>query len=119
MTTERRAFTVILEKEKDGSFSAYCPALPGCVSQGDNRVEALQNIKEAISLVLNVLDDEAEGGHIPPRKGKNPKSPPPYPETPDLIAEDMKVILEYREKDGLTYDGVFLERVDFTIRAHV
>ncbi len=119
MTTARRAFTVILEKEKDGGFSAYCPALPGCVSQGDDCVEALRNIKEAISLVLNVLDDEAVGRHIPLRKDQRPKSPPPYPETPALIAEEMRLILEYREKDGLPYGGVYLERVDLTVGVHV
>ena len=119
MTTDRRAFTVILEKEKGGGFSAYCPALPGCVSQGDDHVEAMRNIKEAISLVLNVLDVETAGRRIPLRKDQSPKSPPPYPETPALIAEEMRIILEYREKDGLPYDGVYLERVALTVGAHV
>lgn len=34
-------YTVILESEEDGGFVASVPALPGCVSQGDNRAEAL------------------------------------------------------------------------------
>ena len=50
-------FTVILEQENDGGYSAYCPALPGCVSQGDDLNSAMDNIKEAIELVLEVTDD--------------------------------------------------------------
>ncbi len=116
MTTERRAFTVILEKEKDGGFSAYCPALPGCVSQGDDWAEVMQNIKEAISLVMKVLDDEAAGRDVHVRKSQDPKSASPYPETPTLIAEEMRVILAGREKDGLPFDSVYIECVDLSDR---
>jgi len=41
-------YTVILEKEADGGFVASVLMLPGCVSQGDTREEALANIREAI-----------------------------------------------------------------------
>jgi antitoxin HicB len=37
-----------VEQEEDGGYVASAPALPGCVSQGDNRTEALNNIREAI-----------------------------------------------------------------------
>jgi predicted RNase H-like HicB family nuclease len=40
-------YTVILEQEPDGGFVASVPALPGCVSWGDNRAQALRNIREA------------------------------------------------------------------------
>ena len=40
-------FTVILEPESIG-YSIHCPALPGCISQGDSRDEAMANIREAI-----------------------------------------------------------------------
>jgi antitoxin HicB len=43
-----RDYRVILEPELDGGFSVWVPALPGCVSQGDNLEEALGNIREAI-----------------------------------------------------------------------
>jgi len=46
----RYGYTVILEQEPDGGYVVSVPALPGCVSQGDTREEALQNIKEAIEL---------------------------------------------------------------------
>ncbi len=42
-----RDYRVILEPDEDG-FSVWVPALPGCVSQGDTREEALANIREAI-----------------------------------------------------------------------
>ena len=40
-------YTVILQKEEDGGYVATVPVLPGCVSQGDTREEALKNIEEA------------------------------------------------------------------------
>lgn len=41
-------FLVTLEEDEDGFIVAECPALPGCVSQGKTREEALANIEEAI-----------------------------------------------------------------------
>ena len=43
-------YTVVLEREADGGYSASVPALPGCHSQGDTRAEALANIREAMEL---------------------------------------------------------------------
>ena len=45
-------FNVTLEKAEDGWIVAECPALPGCVSQGKDEKEALENIKEAITAWL-------------------------------------------------------------------
>jgi predicted RNase H-like HicB family nuclease len=45
-------YTVVLEQEADGGYVASVPALPGCVSQGDNRAQALGNIREAITLYI-------------------------------------------------------------------
>jgi predicted RNase H-like HicB family nuclease len=53
-------YTVILEQEDDGGYVASVPALPGCVSQGDNRDEALANIQEAITLYLDDCVDAGE-----------------------------------------------------------
>ena len=39
--------TIVLEKQDEGGYTAYVPSLPGCVSQGETREEALKNIKEA------------------------------------------------------------------------
>lgn len=52
-------FHVVLEKAEDGWIVAECPALPGCVSQGTDEKEALENIKEAITAWLWAEDQKA------------------------------------------------------------
>jgi predicted RNase H-like HicB family nuclease len=52
-------FHVDLEKAEDGWIVAECPALPGCVSQGKDEQEALENIKEAIQAWLWAEDQKA------------------------------------------------------------
>jgi len=52
-------FHVNLEKAEDGWIVAECPALPGCVSQGLDEKEALENIKEAITAWLWAEDQKA------------------------------------------------------------
>jgi predicted RNase H-like HicB family nuclease len=47
-------FMATLERDEDGVWVAECPAIPGCVSQGQTREEALANVKEAIALCLEV-----------------------------------------------------------------
>ena len=44
--------TVILEIQEEGGFTVYVPSLPGCISQGESKEEAVKNIKEAIELWL-------------------------------------------------------------------
>ncbi|MFQ5750217.1 MAG: type II toxin-antitoxin system HicB family antitoxin [Planctomycetota bacterium] len=51
---------IILEPSEDGGYTATVPALPGCISEGDSREEALQNIKEAIALYLEPVDDDED-----------------------------------------------------------
>lgn len=46
--------TVTVVPDEDGVFVAECPAIPGCISQGKTEQEALENIKEAIELCLEV-----------------------------------------------------------------
>ncbi len=48
-------YTVLLEKESDGGYHAFCPILKGCHSQGDTFEEAIENITEAIELYLESL----------------------------------------------------------------
>lgn len=48
-------YTVLLEKEEDGGYHAFCPMLKGCHSQGDTIEEAIANITEAIELYLESL----------------------------------------------------------------
>ena len=61
-------YTVVLEREEDGGYVASVPALPGCVSQGDGRAEALANIREAIALYIE--DCRAAGDPVPTEAGK-------------------------------------------------
>lgn len=49
---------VLLFRDEDGGWVVECPSLPGCISQGDTREEAIVNIKEAIELYIEVLQDE-------------------------------------------------------------
>ena len=45
-------FTVTIDRDEDGVWVAECPAIPGCVSQGETKDEAVVNIREAIALCL-------------------------------------------------------------------
>lgn len=48
-------YKVVVEPQKEGGYTVYVPALPGCVSQGETVEEALANIKEAIEVYLESL----------------------------------------------------------------
>lgn len=47
-------FNVTLDRDEDGVWVVECPAIPGCVSQGQTREEAMENIEDAIRLCLEV-----------------------------------------------------------------
>lgn len=49
---------VVLEPSEEGGFTAYVPSLPGCISEGASREDALKNIKEAVDLYLEPVDDD-------------------------------------------------------------
>jgi predicted RNase H-like HicB family nuclease len=51
---ESRPIYAVFERESDGGFCVSVPSLPGCFSQGDNFEETLANIREAITLYLEV-----------------------------------------------------------------
>jgi predicted RNase H-like HicB family nuclease len=61
-------YTVVLEQEGDGGYVAIVPALPGCVSQGDDRAEALANVREAIELYIE--DCREAGDPVPTEIGR-------------------------------------------------
>jgi len=79
-------FTVVLEPEADGGFSVVCPAIPGCVSQGESLNEALGNIREAILGCLEVIRDEHMADPV---------------ETPEIIAKEVEECLQDRADEGL------------------
>jgi len=49
---------IVLEPSEEGGYTAFVPSLPGCISEGDSREEALVNIKEAIKLYLEPTEDD-------------------------------------------------------------
>ncbi len=49
---------VILEPSDEGGYTIYVPALPGCISEGDNIDEALENIQQAIELYLEPVEKD-------------------------------------------------------------
>jgi predicted RNase H-like HicB family nuclease len=49
--------TVVLEPGGEGGYTIYVPSLPGCISEGDTKEEALTNIGEAIQLYLEPVED--------------------------------------------------------------
>ena len=64
-------YRIFIEQEEDGYFVVECPSLPGCVSQGKTRKEALHNIKDAVE------------GYLESMKKHNEPVPPPIEE--DII----------------------------------
>ncbi len=51
-------YTVIIEQGRESGYVVYCPALKGCVSQGETRKEALNNIKEAMEVYIEALVED-------------------------------------------------------------
>lgn len=52
---------VVLEPSEEGGLTVYVPSLPGCISEGDSEGQTLQNIREAIELYLEPMDDDLAG----------------------------------------------------------
>jgi predicted RNase H-like HicB family nuclease len=57
-------YTVVLRQESDGGFVVTVPSLPGCVTQGDSRQDALKNIEEALEVYIEDVRDAGEP--VPP-----------------------------------------------------
>jgi len=55
---------IVLDEQKEGGYTIYVPALPGCISEGDTVEEAINNIKEAIELYLDADIKNTNGGKI-------------------------------------------------------
>ena len=51
-------FIITIDRDEDGVWIAECPAIPGCVSQGATRDEAVKNVQEAISICLEVRAEQ-------------------------------------------------------------
>jgi antitoxin HicB len=57
-------YRIIIERDEDGAFVVECPSLPGCISQGTTRKEAIENVQDAIRGYLESLHKHDEP--IPP-----------------------------------------------------
>jgi predicted RNase H-like HicB family nuclease len=57
--TNNMQLRVVLEASDEGGYTVLVPSLPGCISEGDTREEALRNIKETIALYLEPVEDDA------------------------------------------------------------
>jgi len=51
---------IVLEQSEEGGFTVYVPSLPGCISEGETEEEALKNIREAIELYLEDIEDQIQ-----------------------------------------------------------
>jgi predicted RNase H-like HicB family nuclease len=56
-----REFTVIIERGEDGYYIGTVPELKGCHTQGKTLDELMENVKEAVQLCLEVLEEEEKG----------------------------------------------------------
>ncbi len=100
-------FIVILEQDERGVFAVHCPAVQ-CSSQGDDRAEALVMIVDAIQGMLEVYEEDKES---------NPSLIPlPMAETPELISDEVREILEFRVECELP---MILEIVEVIVPARV
>lgn len=52
------SYPVVLDKNEDGRWTVSCPILPGCISEGDTKEQALSHIKDAIHLYLRAVKKE-------------------------------------------------------------
>lgn len=73
-------FRVVIEQDEDGKFIASCPTLPGCVSDGDTRAEALGNMKDAMEGYLASVVKSGD--------------PLPTPLSEEIVEVDMRRIEE-------------------------
>jgi len=51
---------VLLEPSEEGGYTALVPSLPGCISEGRSKKEAMKNIREAIELYLEPVEDDLQ-----------------------------------------------------------
>jgi predicted RNase H-like HicB family nuclease len=56
-------YSVVINKTEHG-FDVHCPALPGCHSQGDTFEEAIENIKDAITAYLRMIEEETKDSTV-------------------------------------------------------
>jgi antitoxin HicB len=58
--SKNRTYRIVLRKEPEGAYTAFVPALPGCITWGENVDHALEMVKDAITGYIAVLEEEGE-----------------------------------------------------------
>ena len=109
MDAGAQKFIVILEQEEDGHFVVHCPAMV-CASMGDDREEALEMIVDAIQGLLEVMADENC------RRMNPAMMTEPLEETPTLLSEELREILDVRAEYG---QPLLVEFAEVTVPATV
>ena len=107
MDEREQKFTVILEQDDRGLFAVHCPAVQ-CSSQGHDRTEALEMIVECIQIMLDEY-----------KKTKDSNLsliPLPLAETPELISNELREVLEFRVEYEMP---MALEIVEVVVPAQV
>jgi antitoxin HicB len=58
--SKNRTYRIVLRKEPEGTYTAFVPSLPGCITWGETVEHALEMVKDAITGYIEVLKDEGE-----------------------------------------------------------
>jgi len=81
-----KGYTVILSPDPvEGGYTVTCPAMPGAITEGNSREEALRAIAEVMALWLEVAAEHGEQ---------------PLDETPELLAEEVAHVFRFRAEEG-------------------
>ena len=81
-----QSFTVVLSPDPNaGGYSVSVPAVPGALSEGNSRDEALANVREAVEGILELMHTQGIE---------------PQPETPQIVAAEVERILGFRAEEG-------------------
>jgi len=112
-----KGYEVVLHKEKVGGYWVEAPALPGCLTQGKNREDALRNMKEAMELYLEVKrEDEIRGAKLRFKKTKMITIPreeyESLLETIEILS-DKKTMKAIERAEKNFKEGKYMELKDF------
>ena len=89
-------FAITIDRDEDGVWIVECPAIPGCISQGETKQQAIENIKDAIRLCLEVLAE----------RGMPPDDPSiEFEREVELVRQNQELmeLLDQRSRPSKTY----------------
>jgi predicted RNase H-like HicB family nuclease len=95
---------IVLEPSEEGGYTAIVPALPGCLSEGESREEALANVQEAIALYLEPIEDDRGFGPNAESPGSRRLSKVPslnYEQVINALRRDGWLVVRQRGSQGI------------------